>query len=763
MLKFSKKRNKSFKASIPGVALWLGLTILAVTLIGVWRRSAARPAAAEGPVLPYPVLFVTQVPIPADFTTIGSVFGNHRPSMQEVGRGGDLWIRYPDGALKNLTETAGYGTAGFQGDNSIAVREPSVHWDGTKAVFSMVIGAPTQQWQWETYYWQLYEITGLGQSETPVITKVANQPESYNNVSPLYGTDGRIIFTSDRPRNGAAHLYPQLDEYEEAPTVTGLWSLDPATGDLKLLNHAPSGDFTPIIDSHGRLVFTQWDHLQRDQQADTDALSGGGYGVYGTFNWSDESADSVALLDDRTEVFPEPRPDRTDLLQGTNLAGHTFNHFFPWTLNEDGTNGEVLAHLGRHELHSYFDRSLTDDPNLVEFIDDTSGRVNPNEILNLLQVKEDPLQPGLYYGVDAPEFYTHAAGQIISLNAPPEVNPDTIIINYLTHRDTASYTPDPSPDHSGHYRNPLPLSDGTLVAVHTAETDLDTNEGTREYPVSRYDFRLKTLGLSANGYWVADQPLTAGITKTIAYWDPDYLVHYSGVLWELDPVEVRPRPLPLPVPNELPAPEQQVFNDLGLDPAALQAFLTQYNLALVVSRNVTTRDDADHQQPFNLRIFGTNTQTIGAAGEIYDVAWLQFFQADQLRGLDWGNREGRRVLAQPLHENLPNPPNSSGVAGAVTLAEDGSMAAFVPAGRALTWQLVDNTGQGVVRERYWLTFQAGEIRVCTSCHGVNEFDQAGNPPAANEPEALRQLLQYWRTLARPCQGCSIQHRPPATP
>ncbi len=78
-----------------------------------------------GPTLAYPLLFVTQLPIRPDFTTIGSTFGNHRATMQSVGRGGDLWIRYPDGTLKNLTAAAGYGSTdptGFQGANAIAVR-----------------------------------------------------------------------------------------------------------------------------------------------------------------------------------------------------------------------------------------------------------------------------------------------------------------------------------------------------------------------------------------------------------------------------------------------------------------------------------------------------------------------------------------------------------------------------------------------------------------------------------------------------------------
>ena len=313
--------------------------------------------ARQGPLPATPILFVTQVPTPADFATIGSVFANHKGAVSDAPRGGDLWIRYPSGTLKNLTAAAGYGTTGLQGAGGIAVREPSVHWDGTKAVFSMVVGSPTRQYEVATYYWQLYEITGLGQNQTPVITKVPNQPANYNNVSPIYGADDRIIFSSDRPRDGQRHLYPQLDEYESTPVVTGLWSLDPATGDLFMLNHSPSGVFSPQVDSFGRVIFTRWDHLQRDQQADADAAGGG---TYGTFNYASEAA-GAAALNSRAEVFPEPRR-----AAGT-VEAYTLNHFFPWQINDDGTGEETLNHIGRHELHRYFNRSFNDDSRLQEF------------------------------------------------------------------------------------------------------------------------------------------------------------------------------------------------------------------------------------------------------------------------------------------------------------------------------------------------------------------------------------------------------------
>jgi hypothetical protein len=55
----------------------------------------------------------------------------------------------------------------------------------------MVIGAPAEQYQYESYRWQLYEVTGLGVNDTPVITKVTNQPaaDQIINLAPK-----RIIF-----------------------------------------------------------------------------------------------------------------------------------------------------------------------------------------------------------------------------------------------------------------------------------------------------------------------------------------------------------------------------------------------------------------------------------------------------------------------------------------------------------------------------------------------------------------------------------------
>src|SRR5438477_6067089 len=693
-----------------------------------------------------PILFVTQVPIPTEvnsnvvsnsFVAVASAFGNHLGGTKWAPRGGDLYIRYPDGTTRNLTRAAGYGVSGAQHTNGIAVRQPAIHRSGTKAVFSMVVGAPADANDTTTFYWQLYEITNfLDPAATPIITRVPNQLATYNNVSPAYGTDERIIFTSDRPRDGSPHLYPQLDEYLDLPTVTGLWSLDPSTGDLFMLNHTPSGAFNPFLDSFGRVIFTRWDHLVRDRNATDDTM---GRATNGTFNYSDESA--AAQILSRYEFFPEPRTYDTNALAGLNVRGIAFNQFFPWQITEDGTDEELINHVGRQELAQQALNSFTNDVNLIAST--PLGRFNTNYLGNLFQIAEDPLNPGVYLGIDGPDIGTHASGQILALTGPPALNPDFMYLTYITPKSTAQ------PNSAGLYRNPLPMSDGTLVAAHTPASTSDSNQGTPANPVSLYNFRLKSLQKSG-AFWVPGALLTPGFTATVSYYSGSMLVSYSGPLWELDPAEVRPRAKPARIPSPPLAPvEQQVFVEEGVDVANFRNFLRANNLALIVSRNVTTRDQADKQQPYNLKIAWSNTQTLGTnSGKIYDIGYLQLLQADQLRGLTMGGSTpvpGRRVLAQALHDPLAdNPPAPAAPAGSIRLGDDGSMAALVPARRAMTWHLTDPNGLSVVKERYWITFQPGEIRACASCHGINRTDQAGNPKPTNKPEALRALLQHWK-------------------
>ena len=97
------------------------------------------------------------------------------------------------------------------------------------------------------------------------------------------------------------------------------------------------------------------------------------------------------------------------------------------------------------------------------------------------------------------------------------------------------------------------------------------------------DFRLKLLNAVAGGGSTAGALLTAGISKSISYYDPDTLVSYSGPLWELDPVEIRPRTKPATTAFSLDPIEQGVFTSTGVDLNGFRTWLQARDLALIVS------------------------------------------------------------------------------------------------------------------------------------------------------------------------------------
>jgi hypothetical protein len=732
-----------------------------------------------------PIVFVTQPPmwhelngsVSNAFLSVVTIFGNQQADTAHAGRGGDLWLMTTNQTLVNLTRKGGLGTNGIQHGIGIDVRDPQIHWSGTKVLFSMVVGAPTNSTDTTQFYWQLYEITNLDavianpSTATPAIVKIAYQPTNYNNVTPCYATDGRIIFMSDLPYNNQPWLYPALDEYKGQPTVSGIYSLDPITNDFKMIEHLPSGAFNPFIDSFGRLIVTRWDHLSQDPIAADDRLgitNLGSASLNGSFNFLTETPGSLTQSTNIIETFPEPRKFDTNYDQALGVNGVDFNLFLPWAIDQIGGNEEVLNHVGRHELfvpgggvtplfQSFLgDTNLVSVSNLVQRTASGVVSANTNHLGSLFQIIEDPRTNGLYWGVQAADISpfggTHASGQIVTLSGGMGVNPNNMVVTYITPPAAGA-----GPSSAGMFRNPLPMSDGTLIAAFTdaqagTPAGVDTNIGTTTLPVSKYHFRLMTL-TNAGGVWGTNQFITGGIQSTSIFWQGNILVTNSATLWELQPVEVRSRQIPVPVVAAVAPIEQQVFTEEGVDLPTFQADLAQRGLALVVSRNVTARDAADKQQPYNLQVPG-GVGSVANSGKVYDITHLQFLQADYLRGYTNGPNglpmPGRRILAVPMHAttNINYASSKTNAPpGGTEIMSDGSQATFIPANRAVTWQFTGDTNESVVKERYWISFRPGEVRTCANCHGINAADQVGHPSPTNAPFALRQLLRLWKTNA----------------
>jgi hypothetical protein len=244
--------------------------------------------------------------------------------------------------------------------------------------------------------------------------------------------------------------------------------------------------------------------------------------------------------------------------------------------------------------------------------------------------------------------------------------------------------------------------------------------------------------------------LTPGFTINTSYYVGGTLVSYNGPAWELDPAEVVARTPPVALASSVDPIEAGVFTSVGVDIPTFQNYLRAHNAALSVSRNVTRRDRHDRQQPFNLKIGWSSTQTTGAGGTLYDVSWIQFLQGDLRRGYTMGApapAQGRRVVATPLHDTWSENIATAGAPpGALRLGDDGSFAAILPAEKAMTWHLLSNNAAKTsqVKERFWVTFAKGEIRTCANCHGINTADQAGQAAPTNPPQALTALLQFWK-------------------
>jgi len=722
----------------------------------------------------------------------------------------------------------------------------------------MVRGAPTTRYATIKANWQLYEVTGLGLGQTAQITKVNGQPNggftdvrdgvanqgAFNNIAPFYLPDGRIGFVSDAPRGGASagHLYPLLDEYENGVTVGGIWTLRPDAADpaatATLIEDAPSGAFSPFVDSFGRIIFTKWDHLRTDGRGQHGGTPQGAinfageaptaqritrptvgpysilpapYNTYGdeffpessqgdfdpacplaSLNLANPSANCTAtgknVFLSRLETFVDA--------YGRTVQSHDFNHFFPWMMFSDGSGEETLNHVGRHEWGGSFMAPT--------FVGDTSlTYLNPHrqKIANqrmmagsagMFQTRQDPLDPRRFCGVYSLEFKRAATGNIICVDGHPETNPDAMAIANLTSRGDLG-APDTMTAPFG-YRDPLMMTSGVLVASVTpysaeliggeryvcaqtrtpsGETVMIGNEAVAVMNLSvNYDLHLATV-VPSGGVYSKGTELVPRRERTIRFMTGSGSVdRYVGPLWELQPVEVAPRPVPQVTSGTIPAIEAaliaEVLSPRGLALADLVAWLKAEGLSLIVGRNMTSRDRGDRAQPYNLEVVtragvhGARTVAsdyVAGTTSLYDITALELFQGDRIRGYDGAlnlnnttsTTRGRRILAVPMHDETAITMNHLGTpppAGAANrnhapLFADGSFAAFVPAGRALSWQLVGSDGRPQIRERNWVSFAPGEVRVCASCHGANTADQAGGPPPTNSPDALRALLQAW--------------------
>src|SRR5690606_15702864 len=193
--------------------------------------------------------------------------------------------------------------------------------------------------------------------------------------------------------------------------------------------------------------------------------------------------------------------------------------------------------------YMYVQRSFANDSALTDG-GDTSMMANRKYIRTdngIFHLREDPRAPGTYYGIHAREFVEGTTNQIVRINGAPNVNAEQMQVIDASPVSSAG----------GRFRNPLPTSSGAMVAAYTSSATFGGSS----------TLRLHTLGSDASGLFTAGTPLTNGISKAVSWWSPDAMREYSGLLWELEPVEVVARNRPPSPTLALGSPERSVLDE----------------------------------------------------------------------------------------------------------------------------------------------------------------------------------------------------------
>ena len=124
-----------------------------------------------------------------------------------------------------------------------AVRDPQVHYDGDKILFSYRRGGT------DTFH--LYEINGDGSG----LTQLTDGP--FDDLEPTYLPDGNIIFCSTRAKRWVPCWYTQ---------VATLHRCDGQGKNIQLLSSNIEQDNTPWVLPDGRILYTRWEYVDRSRE-----------------------------------------------------------------------------------------------------------------------------------------------------------------------------------------------------------------------------------------------------------------------------------------------------------------------------------------------------------------------------------------------------------------------------------------------------------------------------------------------------------------
>ena len=130
----------------------------------------------------------------------------------------------------------------FIDDKKGAVRDPQLHYDGKKILFSYRKGNSQQ--------YHLYEINTDGSNLKQLTYGI------YDDIEPTYLPNGKIAFISSRSKKWVPCWYSQ---------VATLYTCDSDGSNIKSISSNIEQDNTPSVLADGRILFTRWEYVDRSQ------------------------------------------------------------------------------------------------------------------------------------------------------------------------------------------------------------------------------------------------------------------------------------------------------------------------------------------------------------------------------------------------------------------------------------------------------------------------------------------------------------------
>jgi len=153
----------------------------------------------------------------------------------------NVWFHAADGAsLTKLNIRTGELTV-LVHDPRGSVRDPCVHYDGARILFSYRKGG--------THRYHLCEIDTDGTD----LRQITDGP--WDDLEPTYLPDGDIVFCSTRCRRWIGCWLAE---------AAILFRCDPAGGNMEMLSSGSFTENTPAVLNDGRILYTRWEYVNRD-------------------------------------------------------------------------------------------------------------------------------------------------------------------------------------------------------------------------------------------------------------------------------------------------------------------------------------------------------------------------------------------------------------------------------------------------------------------------------------------------------------------